>query len=186
MGVGQCPCEDLQRRLPVVRDPGPRIEAVGDGVQVRLRRHRQVGALGQVLADQPVGVLAGAALSRAVRVAEVDLTPVWAVRSAWRVISALVVGQAVAHRFGDRVELGREAGQRRGGAGVVHPGQQHQTAGALDQHADRGGVARSLDKVAVQWPGITRSSTSGGRTWMLSMVGVRCAEQRPACVVGVC
>ena len=49
------------------------VQAVGDGVEFGLGMSRQVGALGQVLAQQPVGVLAGAALPGAVWIAEVDL-----------------------------------------------------------------------------------------------------------------
>src|SRR5665811_1685365 len=48
------------------------VELGGDGVEVRLGQAREVGTLGQVLAEQAVGVLVGAPLPRAVRVAEVD------------------------------------------------------------------------------------------------------------------
>ena len=41
------------------------VEFVGDGVQVGLAERAEVGALGQVLPKQPVGVLVGAALPRA-------------------------------------------------------------------------------------------------------------------------
>ena len=43
---------------------GARIEAMGDGVQLALRLLRQVRALRQVLAQQPVGVFVGAARLR--------------------------------------------------------------------------------------------------------------------------
>ena len=56
-----------------MRGPWPTVHAVGDAVEVILAEGAQVGALGQVLAQQPVGVLAGAALPRTVGVAEVDL-----------------------------------------------------------------------------------------------------------------
>jgi hypothetical protein len=49
------------------------IELGRDGIQRDLIEPAQVGALGQVLAEQPVGVLVGAALPRATRVAETDL-----------------------------------------------------------------------------------------------------------------
>ena len=52
---------------------GPVVEFLGDRVEVVLGVCAQVGALGEVLAQQPVGVLVGAALPRGVRVAEVDL-----------------------------------------------------------------------------------------------------------------
>jgi predicted transcriptional regulator len=37
---------------------------MGDGIQLALRVARHVGALGQVLAQQPIGVLVGAVLPR--------------------------------------------------------------------------------------------------------------------------
>jgi len=40
----------------------PVVEFVGDGVQLGFGNGREVGALGPVLAQQPVGVLVGAAL----------------------------------------------------------------------------------------------------------------------------
>src|SRR5262249_18065114 len=51
----------------------PGVELRGDRIQVLAAVHRQVRAFGEVLAQQPVGVLAGAALPGRVRVAEVDL-----------------------------------------------------------------------------------------------------------------
>ncbi len=58
------------------------VELVGDGVEVGLVEHAEVGALGEVLPKQPVGVLVGAALPRAAWLAEVDRIPVSAV-TAW-------------------------------------------------------------------------------------------------------
>jgi hypothetical protein len=57
---GQYLNEDLDWRAPVVRGAGPVVHLVGNGVEVVLAVHREVGALGQVLAQQPVGVLTGA------------------------------------------------------------------------------------------------------------------------------
>src|SRR5215469_11118931 len=51
---------------------GPGVELGGDGVELVLAVAGQVAALGQVVADQPVGVLVGAALPGRVRVGEVD------------------------------------------------------------------------------------------------------------------
>jgi hypothetical protein len=44
-----------------------------DGIEFGLIELAQVGALGEVLAEQPVGVLVGAALPGAPRVTELDL-----------------------------------------------------------------------------------------------------------------
>jgi len=52
---------------------GSVVELVGDGVEVGFGDGAEVGALGEVLAQQAVGVLVGAALPGGVRVAEVDL-----------------------------------------------------------------------------------------------------------------
>ena len=44
----------------------------GDGIERGLAEHGQIGALGQVLAEQSVGVLIDTALPRAVRIGEVN------------------------------------------------------------------------------------------------------------------
>ena len=46
---------------------------MGDGVEIVLALLAEIGALGQVLADEAVGVLVGAALPGIVRIGEVDL-----------------------------------------------------------------------------------------------------------------
>ena len=51
---------------------GLAVERVRDGLEVLGGPAGQVGALGEVLAQQAVGVLVRAALPRAVRVGEVD------------------------------------------------------------------------------------------------------------------
>src|ERR1700687_1175455 len=48
---------------------------------------------------------------------------------------ALVVGEALAQWCGNRVQLGSEAGDSRSGGGIFHLGEQHQSAGALHEHA---------------------------------------------------
>ena len=71
--MGQCehPDENDQRRLEGVRGARPGVQAVGDFVEMFLAVDAQVRAIGQVLAQQAVRVLAGAALPRPVRVTEV-------------------------------------------------------------------------------------------------------------------
>src|SRR6516164_8541647 len=51
----------------------PFIELPSYSVELRLRVHRQVGSLGKILPQQPVGVLIGPTLPRALRVAKVDV-----------------------------------------------------------------------------------------------------------------
>ena len=131
-----------------MRRAWPRIEAVSNGIELFLAIDRQVRALGQILTQQAVGVLAGAALPGAMRVAEIN-----AHAGVGRQVGmpchllALVVGQALAQRRTDGIELGREARQRRGSSGIFHAREQHQAAGALDQHTDCGLVASALDEV---------------------------------------
>src|SRR5215217_157277 len=65
--------EDFGRGPPSQRLSRPTVERVGDGGEILGAVSREVGAFGEVLPEQPVGVLVGAALPRALRVAEVDL-----------------------------------------------------------------------------------------------------------------
>ena len=48
------------------------IQAQGYFVQVRLREARQIGFLGQVLSEQPIGVLVRAALPGTLRITKID------------------------------------------------------------------------------------------------------------------
>lgn len=103
------------------------------------RLNGQVRALGQHLAQQPVCVLTGASLPGAVWVTKVHTDVRLARQLAMPAhLFALVVGQGLAQRRGNRVELGSEGRQRRLGRGVGHFGQQHQARGALDQHSHAG------------------------------------------------
>ena len=64
---------DLQWGAELMAFLRPRVEAQRDLVELGLTVDGQVGALGQVLAQQAVGVLVAATLPRAVRVSEVHL-----------------------------------------------------------------------------------------------------------------
>ena len=89
--------EEAERAVPAERLARPAIERASDIVEVFLGVHGQVGALGQELAQQAVGVLAGAALPGAMRVTEIDghagLSGQFGVA---RHLLTLVVGQAQA------------------------------------------------------------------------------------------
>jgi hypothetical protein len=61
--------------LPAEGFAGPVVESESNGLEFVGLPSRQVRALGEVLAQQPVGVLVGAPLPGAVRVGEVDLQP---------------------------------------------------------------------------------------------------------------
>ena len=63
----------LDRAFEVEAFARSHIQLQSDGVQGFLTMHRQVRALGQVLADQAIDFFVTAALPRAVRVTEGDL-----------------------------------------------------------------------------------------------------------------
>ena len=63
----------LCRRFPVKRLSRPGVEGGRHGRNLLGTVQAEIGAFWKVLAQQSVGVLVGAALPRAVRIAEVDL-----------------------------------------------------------------------------------------------------------------
>jgi hypothetical protein len=63
---------DFQGRSHVEACSGARVQAMGDGAQCALGVARHVRILGEVLAQQPIGVRVGAALSRTVRIGNED------------------------------------------------------------------------------------------------------------------
>src|SRR3954451_10835788 len=67
--------QSLGGRFPAKGLSGSRIEGERDGRKDIGIMHAEVGALGKVLAQQPVGVLVCSTLPGAVRVTEVDLDP---------------------------------------------------------------------------------------------------------------
>ena len=50
---------------------GSRIELPGNGIKLCLREAGEIGALGEILAQQAIGILVDAALPRAVRIGEI-------------------------------------------------------------------------------------------------------------------
>ena len=99
--------ESLGRCLPAEGLSGPVVEGGSDCVEVVLVVAGQVGALGEVLAQQAVGVLVGAALPGAVWIAEVDRHA--GTDKLLRVLGhfgSLVPGQRLAQLFGQGRDLG--------------------------------------------------------------------------------
>ena len=145
MGQSGHSSKDFERGMERVSGAWPSVEAVGNGIEIVLGEGAQA-YIGQVLAQQAVGVLACAALPGTVGVAEVDRHA----GSGGEILVAsqlfaLIVGQAVTQWCGDRNELGREAGQRRGGRGVFHAGQL-QISVELHERAGRIGYLSNLRK----------------------------------------
>ena len=64
--------EDFERALKAEALPGPMVQGVDNTAQSLRGDLRQVGALGQVLAQEAVGVLVGAPLPGMVGMGEVD------------------------------------------------------------------------------------------------------------------
>jgi hypothetical protein len=137
--------------FPVERLAWAAVEFGGDRVEVVAGVHGQVGALGEVLPQQAVGVLVGAALPRAGRVAEMDRD----VRGEGELVAAshldaLVPGQGLFH-------VGRQGlhGLRQGvadqlGATAVWEVDEQDVAGAvLDQGADGGSVVLCAGQAAL-------------------------------------
>lgn len=63
----------LQGRCIAQCHPGAAIELIGHGIELLLGVAAQIGALGEVLAQQPIGVFVTAAQPRAVGITEVHL-----------------------------------------------------------------------------------------------------------------
>lgn len=125
--------EDLQGRVIAMGGAGSSVELVGDGIELGLAVAGQIGAFGEVLPQQAIGVLAGAALPGAVWIAEVHPDAgLLAELGVQRHFLALVVGEGLAHGRCDAGELGAE-GRQGGGCGTVrHLGEQLQPGAALD------------------------------------------------------
>lgn len=124
----------------------PGVEHPLEGVQLLLAVLREVGALGEELANQAICVLVGAALPGAVGIGEVDLqTGALSLGFVARHFLALIVGQGSAQASRDAFEGSAEALQRRFGIGRVEFVQQDQAAEALHQRADGRAVAGALD-----------------------------------------
>src|SRR5665647_1038954 len=128
---------------------GSAVELKSDGVEVVLGVFGQVGALWEVLAQEPVGVLVGAALPRGVRVAEEhrnaggDGEP-----GVFGHLPALVPGQGALQQGGKAAHRDlQQRGQPDRGVVVRHPRQDRVPRGPLDQGDDRRGVARAHDQV---------------------------------------
>jgi hypothetical protein len=141
--------EDLKRRGPVETFSWPGIQLMGDGVQLALRIARQIRPLGQVLAQQAMGVLIGPALPGAMWIGEEDLN-----REPVR--QALMLGHLftpiIGQRFAQRGRHVRELpGEPVSGALRIRPleaGQKDQARRPLDETADGRAVSSPLNEIA--------------------------------------
>ena len=119
---------------------GSVVELCRDAVEVEVGVEAEVGALGEVLAQEAVGVLVAGALPRGVRVTEedrdigVDLDLLSLAQ-----LDALVPGEGPAQGLWERLDLGSQRWRDLVGLVAVGEMHEHRVAGAaLHQRADRG------------------------------------------------
>src|SRR3954451_7153052 len=139
--------ERFGRGLVAERLARPAVQRAGNGLDLLGVAPGEVGALGEVLAQQPVGVLVAGALPGAVRVGEVDRDP--GLDLQLRVLSELaaaVPGQRTAQLFGHRGHLRRDRGAHRLGSVAAQgrpildrrPEPPALDAGQMQQHGEPG------------------------------------------------
>ena len=154
---------DFQGRGKVETFSRARVQPMGDGVQLALGVARQVRALGQVLAQQPIRVLVGAALPRAVGIGKEhpDREPLGQALVLGHLF-APIVRQGFPQQRGHMPEFFGEAlaGTRR--IRPVHPGQDDQARRPLHQGADGRAIAGPLDEVAFPVAGHRAGGHLGG------------------------
>ena len=147
---------DFQGRGKVQTFPRARVQAMRDSVQLALRVARQVCALGQILAQQPIRILVGATLPGAIRIGKEDPD-----RQPLR--QALVLGHLFPSIIGQRItqlrgyvpEFLGEALTGTPRIRSIHPGQNDQARHPFHQGANGRPRAGSLDEVTfpVAWHG---------------------------------
>lgn len=142
--------KDLQRRLPVQAFSGSSVQALGDRVQFVLGVARQICAFGEVLAQQPSGMLSGPALPRTLRVSKAhsDGEPLsqTVVRSH---LVAAIIGQGFPQRGRDVPELLGKPVARTLCIRSLQPGHDDQARGPFHEGAHGRTSAGSLDQIAV-------------------------------------
>ena len=138
------------RTLPVEALVRASVELPGDGIEIGLGESRQVGALGEILPQQSVGVLVDTPLPRAVRIGEVDIDP-GHFRDPFVLshLASLIVSQGTSALSVDAVKDGPETGNCGISGRVVHFCQSQKQRGSFDQRADGRRVASPLDQIAL-------------------------------------
>ena len=163
-------------------------QPMGDSVQLTLRVARQVCVLGQVPAQQPVGIFTGATLPRAVRIGKenLDRKP----PSQMFVLGSLVasiVGQGLGSRAGTCRSFLANPSRALVASRLVHPAKINQARRPLHQRSDRRSIAGALDEIAFpvarHRAGGHGDGPVGNRRHMGNLAAlVRAARQRSACL----
>ena len=145
--------EHLQRRGEVEALAWARIQPMRNGVELARGVARQIRALGQVLAQQAMGVLSGPALPGAVRIGNEDLDrePLGPPRM-FRPLVATIIGQRFPQRGRHVPEFSREARSTR--VPTAEP------------------FRAPLMRSPSQWSGTVRLATSAGRSAIGVMLGI--------------
>src|SRR5664280_836336 len=141
--------QPLQWWHPSERLARPAVELTGNLVEIPPGVDREVGALGEVLTQETVGVLVGAALPRAARIAEVDghagshreLVML-------RHLGSLVPGDRLSQLGGELDDLALHRVAHLLGCRALDLQQHHEPRGSLDQRGDAR-VVRSHDQITL-------------------------------------
>ena len=154
---------DFQWRSEVQTFSRARVQAMRDGVQRALRVARQVCALGQVLAQQAIRILVGAALPGAVWIGKegLDREPLGQLLVLGQLFPS-IVRQGFPQQGGHMPEFLNEAlaGTRR--IRPLHPCQDDQARRPLHQGANGRAIAGSFDEVAFPVAGHRAGGHLGG------------------------
>ena len=149
----------LQGGCPVQTFSWSGVQPPGNGIQLALRVGREVRALGQILAEQAIGIFIGPPLPRAMRIGKehLDGQPLGQLLM-FRHLFPSIIGQRFPQRGGDVSELLGKSVARTLRLRPLKPSQDNQARGPLDQGPDGRGIAGSLDQVAfpVTWDGASR------------------------------
>ena len=176
---------DFQGRGKIETLPRARVQPLRDSIQFTLGIARQIRALGQILAQQPIRVLVGAPLPGAIRIGKEDLDrPPLRQARVFGHLFASIVRQGFAQQRRHMPEFPGEAlaGTPRICAG--HPGQDDQAGRPLDQRAHGRSVASPLDEVAFPVAGYgaggyLRRARGNGRHVRDLATSVRPSRPRP-------
>jgi len=141
---------DFQGRGNVETFPRARVQPMGAGIQFTLGVARQVRALGQVLAQQAIRILVGAALPGAVRSSKEDLDrePLGQAFVLGPLVAS-IIRQGFPQQGGHRAEFFGKARSGTRGIGPGHLGQDDQACGPLHQSPDGRPIASALEQVTL-------------------------------------
>ena len=140
----------MSRGFPTKDFSGTLVEHFLISAELLIRYERQIRAFGQVVADATVLAFAGAALPRAVRVAEEDLqVEIGGEELVLGHLLALVVGEGFEQSRWDVIQFTREGRAHSGGVFFREMAEEGEARGALNQHADGGLVPRTEDQVTL-------------------------------------